>query len=423
MPRPETWINHSGMLHRTWLSITLPIGVLACAGGLLWWPSPWSSSYLAALNLVLYLTFGVGLLLSWSFDRSRVFFLLLILLLTAIGLAWLGAFQPRTGPQARIFYACLCLFAPFAIFGLGITNERGILTRHGLLRWLLIAVLVGLTLALTATENRAAVRYFEFVYVSFTQTPLTPLPQRAVLMFLLAGAGLIGRSLLKGSLQEVPMLAALLGLGLALHTYPDTKSVAVMLTASALALILGVLQESYHMAFLDELTGLPGRRALRAQTLKLGERYAIAMLDVDHFKKFNDTYGHDAGDQVLRLVAAQMARATGGGKAFRYGGEEFTLVFPGRRAEESLPFLEALRQSIAQTPFVLRDKDRPKQKPPADSPRTNRSQNTAKRSVSVTVSIGVAEPTDDLATPDTVMKAADAALYRAKNNGRNQVSL
>ena len=65
----------------------------------------------------------------------------------------------------------------------------------------------------------------------------------------------------------------------------------------------GVAHEAYQMAFRDELTGLPGRRALNERMQRLGRNYVLAMSDVDHFKRFNDTHGHDVGDQVLRLVA------------------------------------------------------------------------------------------------------------------------
>jgi GGDEF domain-containing protein len=95
-------------------------------------------------------------------------------------------------------------------------------------------------------------------------------------------------------------------------------------------LVVAVAHEAYQMAFRDELTGLPGRRALNERLQRLGRTYVIAMADVDHFKKFNDTHGHDVGDQVLRLVASQLRQIGGGGKAYRYGSEEFTLVFPGK---------------------------------------------------------------------------------------------
>ena len=124
---------------------------------------------------------------------------------------------------------------------------------------------------------------------------------------------------------------------------------------AGLVLVFAVLEHGYDIAYRDELTGLPGRRAFNNVMEQLGGTYAIAMCDVDHFKRFNDTYGHDAGDQVLRMVAAKLSQVGGGGRAFRYGGEEFLVVFRGRSAREAEPFVESLRRSIADGGFVLRE--------------------------------------------------------------------
>ena len=142
------------------------------------------------------------------------------------------------------------------------------------------------------------------------------------------------------------------------------------------------------------------------------------MLDVDHFKQFNDTYGHDVGDQVLRMVASQIRRIGGGGRAYRYGGEEFTVVFSGKDKEQARPHLEAVREAIADYPLVLRGKDRPDS---AKTGRNRRGQGRRQQTVNITISIGMAERTRDLRDPELVIKAADEALYRAKNAGRNRL--
>ena len=103
---------------------------------------------------------------------------------------------------------------------------------------------------------------------------------------------------------------------------------------AGLILVFAVLEHGYDIAYRDELTGLPGRRAFNNVMEQLGGTYAMAMCDVDHFKRFNDTYGHDVGDQVLRMVASKLSQVGGGGRAFRYGGEEFLVVFRGRSATE-----------------------------------------------------------------------------------------
>jgi len=193
---------------------------------------------------------------------------------------------------------------------------------------------------------------------------------------------------------------------------------AIFMTAAGLILLVAVLQESYRLAFRDELTGLPSRRALDERMRALGPRYTVAMGDVDHFKKFNDTHGHDVGDQVLRLVAARLAEVGGGGRAFRYGGEEFTVLFPDTPLKDALPHLEAVRKSVEEYRMAVRGDDRPKSQRRGSKLRGDASPD---ETLSVTISIGVAEPKAS-ATPTEVIKAADEALYRAKQGGRNRVS-
>jgi len=171
------------------------------------------------------------------------------------------------------------------------------------------------------------------------------------------------------------------------------------------------------MAFRDELTGLPARRALREDMLKLGSHYTLAMLDIDHFKKFNDRHGHDVGDQVLRMVAAKLSNVSGGGRAYRYGGEEFTVIFPGKYADDAADHLEELRKDVASCGFVLRGSMRPMSKP--KKPR--KGWKPAKK-VSVTISIGLAGRDGNNTNPQEVLKAADKALYRAKKAGRNRLA-
>jgi diguanylate cyclase (GGDEF)-like protein len=140
------------------------------------------------------------------------------------------------------------------------------------------------------------------------------------------------------------------------------------------------------------------------------------MVDIDHFKRCNDRYGHDVGDQVLRMVAGRLGSVSGGGKAFRYGGEEFAILFPGKNRAECIPHLEKLRETIRDTSFTLREADRPRRKP-----KTPRAARTPARTIRVTVSIGAADRSTRHPEPEEVIKAADRALYRAKKAGRDRV--
>jgi diguanylate cyclase (GGDEF)-like protein len=167
-----------------------------------------------------------------------------------------------------------------------------------------------------------------------------------------------------------------------------------------------VLQEVQKMAVTDSLTGLLNRRhffELAEHELRRAKRYArplsIIMLDVDHFKQINDTYGHAVGDRVLHEVAQVCLSETRSVDVLgRYGGEEFTIMLPECEARAAREVAERLRQRIA-----------------------GLSVDTAEGSVHVTASLGVASLTDPSMTLDALLSAADAALYSAKRGGRDNV--
>ncbi len=182
-----------------------------------------------------------------------------------------------------------------------------------------------------------------------------------------------------------------------------------------LGLFILYQQSNYQVTYKDALTGISGRRALEDYLSTLGRHYSVAMLDVDHFKKFNDTHGHDVGDQVLRMVASKIAKVEGGGRAFRYGGEEFTIVFNRRSADDIFVFAEAVRESIEHYALTLRSDDRELDK---KTGKKQRGQGSAAKSVSVTISIGLANSESGL-SPAQVIKKADDLLYKAKDAGRN----
>lgn len=197
------------------------------------------------------------------------------------------------------------------------------------------------------------------------------------------------------------MAVTLLTLAMVPYMNPEAAPLAP-LAASVLGLITA-LESAWRLAFLDALTGLPGRRALNDKLSSLGRRYAIAIVDIDHFKNFNDRYGHDEGDVVLQRVAGVLAGVRGG-SAYRMGGEEFALVFTGRSAARAMGEVDRLRNKVADIslrPTTAKGKHR-------------------RRPVRVTFSAGVCQRGARMA-PSTVLTSADKALYRAKKAGRNRV--
>lgn len=199
----------------------------------------------------------------------------------------------------------------------------------------------------------------------------------------------------------------------------------VFLMAISLYTCANIIRDSYNMAYRDELTNLPQRRAFNEQVHSLGNAYTLAILDIDNFKKFNDAHGHDIGDQVLKMVAARISRIGGGGKAFRYGGEEFSVVFSRTSQEDAFYHLDLVRQSIQDYEMVIRKKPR-QDKAASPGDKALREKGAFKRpnkKVFVTISIGIADRTASRPTPEEVLKAADDALYDAKKRGRNKIRM
>ena len=204
-------------------------------------------------------------------------------------------------------------------------------------------------------------------------------------------------------------------LGIA-STYDSAICIPLLLTACSLMLCISILMDSHDMAYKDELTNLSSRRALNQLLLSLGRRYTIAMLDIDHFKKFNDTHGHDVGDEVLRMVAAKIDTVTGGGKAFRYGGEEFTVVFPGKTPDQAEAHLEALRKTIETHQIYLRSKKRQdKNKGKKDDSGNRGKDKKPSPALSVTISIGLAERTSELKPQKRLLRALTKLCIALRN--------
>ena len=167
------------------------------------------------------------------------------------------------------------------------------------------------------------------------------------------------------------------------------------------------LEEARREAMIDGLTQLANRRAFDLRLAQLCDRptttpLTVAIIDIDHFKSLNDTWGHQTGDQVLRYIASAIgALARGSRFAARYGGEEFAIMFPGEDAASVHALLNGLRDEVASRQLKRRS--------------TNDDLGT------VTISAGFAER-DGAETPVTLMDRADTALYRSKHAGRNRVT-
>lgn len=166
-----------------------------------------------------------------------------------------------------------------------------------------------------------------------------------------------------------------------------------------------LLQEKLAQAMTDSLTDLPNRTAYQDAILplckimqKTQKPICLAVCDIDHFKKVNDTWGHLAGDKVLRLVPKQIRGALAKEDLiFRYGGEEFVIAFPNTNLTQAIERAEAIRLAVAKTPFNMQGEP-----------------------VSISISVGIAE-LQEQENPESLFARADKQLYLAKEAGRNRV--
>jgi len=357
----------------------------------------------------------VALFLAWRFNRSRLLFGTLTVLLADMLLRSYGGVAQIDQLLARYVYHMVLLALPLNLLVFSFWHERGIATGQGLRRFAFILVQPVFLAGLFAARGPLIVQQLESVSVHLPLAGGLPSPTLGVSA--VAALGLFFRYRRNRDLLDHGFFWVMVCSFFAvLATNPERQT--FLFSVAALILVVSALEAAHQMAFRDELTGLPARRALNEALLKLGNSYTVAMVDIDFFKKFNDRYGHDVGDQVLTMVGSLLTRVGGGGRPFRYGGEEFTILFPGKDLKEAQSHLEKLRQTVADAGFKIRSPDRVGK----NSGNREKGGDHGKK-VSLTISIGMAHGNSARENPQAVIKAADKALYRAKEGGRNKVSV
>jgi len=349
------------------------------------------------------ITFVINsLVFCWRFNRSRTAFL-------TISLTILVFYHHIPVFKTAPFEVVVTLIS-LSIFLISSTGERGLFSIHGLKKALFIVVPIAIYIVTAKIKPELA--------VTFERNLTQPFEYINVPNYLMICGGMLLFSLFSEFIimKRMDYNVALSSTLALIFVFFINDKITNLHFGIAFLLILGaVLLSLYSLSYIDELTGLPARRAYNEFTAALGKKYSIAMTDIDHFKKFNDKYGHDTGDEVLKLVAKTLSKVGGGGKVFRFGGEEFVIAFNGKNKKETLPFLEEIRERIQNTPFTVRNtKSRKKYK------KSGKKSGSGQGTVKVTISIGVS---DSALTPKpvVVMKNADKALYKAKKGGRNKV--
>lgn len=392
-----------------WLSI----GVLLLAGvglAVRFAPdAPWLQAAAQGYPVVL---LAAVVLLAWRFERSRLAWAAVL-----VGACWLVLALLPAERWPRVI-APMAVLVPLAIGVLSVDEDRPLGSTGGLTQLVLLLGLTSVGVALIA----APIPSFESVFGA-----LRVLPSRgafiaatgaALIAFTLSALVVAGMLVRRRRPTEGALLLLLPALLFMLAAPDDGPARGAWALACAGVLMLGVVESAFALAYLDELTQLPSRRSLGSALRQLRPPFAIAVADIDHFKSVNDTWGHDTGDQVLRMVAAHLSTVRDG-RAYRSGGEEFTIVFPGLDTVEAYHRVEEVRAEIDDAGFRLRANDRPKKDAQGARARGSRTVDT-NEILEVTISAGVADARDGGGDPEATMSAADRALYTAKQNGRNR---
>jgi len=348
-------------------------------------------------SLIPYIFYAVSILVvwvSWHFNRTKFIFIIIPLILMHIG------FENLSAKHATHLFMYSSIVYPIHLLIFLLLKERGIFSIWGIFKIAFFTLEIALVayFIFNPSENIQAFINMKIFAISFYPLKDVAVVMAFVISFILVGLVIFNRYLIYNTSFLIMVLSFYGGL----YFLKTSHATDISLLSIAIIIFAMLIRESYRLAFYDELTSLPGRRALVEDMAKLGMKYTLAMIDIDHFKKFNDTHGHDTGDDVLKMVATKLLDVTGGGKAYRYGGEEFVILFPSTEVDQAFVHTDLLRNIISKSAFSVRNKKGVKK-------------------IYVNISAGIVQNSSNDKDPFATMKRADNALYKAKKAGRNQV--
>jgi diguanylate cyclase (GGDEF)-like protein len=387
--------------------------ILLLAGVLLATLQADASWLVATIGVYPLAVYGAGLVLAWRYRRSRVAAVLLGLFMMDVLLRpSSGTLQPGVGSVWDASGVFFLFLLPIVVA----MKDRGVFSPRGLVQVAIIPV--GLAIGLMVWAVRPEV-------LSWTWQTLLPwdlsglqLSDAKVAVGLLALLFIGGLAGGRGHRLDKGFFWIVLAFLLALRGGPDSVESTIYLTVAGLMLVVNVLEKSYALSLSDSVTLLPARRALRREIKQAGTPCALALVSVDHHKTLDDRYGRDASDGVMKKIAQDLRMVGRHARPFRYGGDNFALVFAGKGRNEVLGDLEALRADIEDFRYAVRAKV------PGNGKGDAAGYPSARWSLTVTV--GVAEREEEggwwAARFGALDRAARGALHRGQKAGGNTVS-
>jgi diguanylate cyclase (GGDEF)-like protein len=363
------------------------------------------TSVATAVDAAPLLVFGSGALLGLLTRRARLLVAVVILALADCALANVGS---------RTVFDAVALLLPVNIAVVVWLGDENPLAGRGallfaitLLQAAIIAVLLNPGLA-SVTDS------LDMPLVSARMGMWTALPRLSVLLFAVALGIVVARFFLHGQSLAAGAAWALVASFLALDGVTSGGPIGVHFAAAGLLLLASATREPRAVVATDDITRLPTRIEFQKALRRLTKRYAVAYVEVDDFPSFRAQHGTEAVHRMLRSVAKRLQRMGGGGHAYYCDGPTFAVLFPGASAKRAMQYLDAVRVVIEDVTVEVSVTE------PASSP--GKPGRVVERTVSVTISAGVAEAAAASADPKQVTEAADRALARAKQAGMNRVS-
>jgi len=356
--------------------------------------------------------YTAGFALAWRFRRSRVAAVLLGLFMMDLLLRpSSSAFQPGEGSIWDASGVLFLFFMPVV----AAMKDRGVSSHRGVIQ--VAIVLAGLAGALLFWAVRPELLSWTWQGFLPWDLSVVGVSDAALVVGLFAVLLTGGFAIVRRHRLDKGFFFIAVMLLLALRGGSDSVESTIYLTMAALILIVNVFEKLYAFSALDDVTGLPTRRALRREVKEAGNCYALAFVGVDHYNDLYDRYGRDTSDRVVKKVAMHLGKTSVTGRVFRYGNEEFAVLYSGRGRDEVLGDLEMLRADVEDFRFALR--------PKAHANGKSAATNYPAVRWSLTVSVGVAERGEKKglsASYAAIARAARGALHRGQKAGGNIVS-
>jgi len=397
------------------LALLLPGGFVVLAALVLLRPGVAPEAVWPYVHVCAVVVLVLGAFLGWHHGRSRIVFALVLLGVSDATLWWLARHEALAGDLGRTIVGALALLLPLNLAAYSALPERASTAARGVGRLVPIIVQIVIVGLMARAGFPALTGRLDHRWLDGDWTHWTTVPQLAVAAFAGAILFVTVRYFLWRDPIAVGFLWALCSAFLALHGISRGWDPIAFFATGGWILIGSLLEATCRWATHDRVTELPERSVLNGILRQLGSPHFLALVRVDHFARIQDVFGRAVGDQVLRMVAAQLRRAPGE-MVFRYGKDKFAVLFDGMSAEQAIPHLEHVRRMIASYGFVVRGPGRRRTEPAVAAPPAG-----PRVVLNITVSIGAAERESRKIRPRHVIRAAHQALRHAIEGGRNQV--